>query len=126
MKLHAVAWVGIPVADMARASKFYSAILDTDIKPFEWNGEIYADLPFDRKAGGVGASLVQGDSLKPSYDGPHVFLDCNPDVTAVEARVASAGGKVLMPTTFGDQGWTYALIEDTEGNRIGLHSLRQT
>ena len=123
MKLHAVAWVGIPVVDMARACKFYGAILDAELRPFEWMGEVFADLPFRRQDGGVGATLGQGDGLKPSYDGPQLFLDCNPDAAVVEARVIPAGGKVLSPTVVGDQGWTYALIEDSEGNRIGLHSL---
>jgi uncharacterized protein len=37
-------------------------------------------------------------------------------------RVEHAGGKILLPKTpiSGDRGFAY--FEDTEGNRIGLHS----
>jgi uncharacterized protein len=39
--------------------------------------------------------------------------------------VDRAGGKVLHPKTFIKEGWGYfAIILDTEGNSVGLHSPR--
>jgi predicted enzyme related to lactoylglutathione lyase len=44
------------------------------------------------------------------------------DLTNELKRVEPAGGKVLQPkTSIGEFGF-YAFVEDTEGNRIGIHS----
>ena len=53
-----------------------------------------------------------------------VLLNANPDLQVVLDRVEAAGGKVLMPKTkieMQDAGHC-AMISDTEGNTVGLHS----
>jgi hypothetical protein len=38
-------------------------------------------------------------------------------------KVEPAGGKILMPKSLISEHWGYmALFEDTEGNRVALHS----
>ena len=74
---------------------------------------------------GVGGALVDsGGSHKPSAtDGPLIYLNGSPDLQIVLDRIETAGGKVLMPKTEITPEYGYmALLLDTEGNRIGLHS----
>jgi predicted enzyme related to lactoylglutathione lyase len=53
-----------------------------------------------------------------------MYLNCNGTLDACLARVKDAGGQVVMPKTdIGDPGFI-ALVMDTEGNTVGLHSER--
>ena len=54
--------------------------------------------------------------------GTLVYFDCDPDCKKAEQRAAKAGGKVLdKKFSIGPQGFC-AIIQDTEGNKIGIHS----
>lgn len=83
-------------------------------------------FPIDDMNTGIGGALVDsGGFHKPSAtDGPLIYLNGNPDVQQVLDKVEAAGGKILMPKTEipPDYGFM-AVILDTEGNRIGLHSV---
>ena len=74
----------------------------------------------------VGGALVDsGGFHKPSgTDGPLIYLNGNPDLQNILDKVEAAGGKIMVPKTvispeYGDM----AVIIDSEGNRIGLHSI---
>jgi predicted enzyme related to lactoylglutathione lyase len=59
----------------------------------------------------------------PSATGTAVFLNGDPDLQAMLDRVEGAGGKILAPKTAIGMGAGYfAMITDTEGNTVGLHS----
>ena len=74
-----------------------------------------------------GAVVDSGGFHKPSAtDGPLVYLNANPDVQNVLDRVVAAGGNIMVPKTQISPEYGYmAVIIDTEGNRIGLHSIPQ-
>jgi predicted enzyme related to lactoylglutathione lyase len=77
---------------------------------------------------GVGGALVDsGGFHKPSAtDGPLIYLNGNPDVQNILDKVEAAGGKIMMPKTeISPEYGNMAVIIDTEGNRIGLHSIPQ-
>jgi uncharacterized protein len=85
-------------------------------------------FPLDDRMTQVGGALVHsGGFHKPSAtDGPLVYLNANPDVQLVLNKVTAAGGKILVPKTeispdFGHM----AVLIDTEGNRVALHSIPQ-
>jgi uncharacterized protein len=61
---------------------------------------------------------------QPSQQGAMVYLNAEPSLDAVLARVESAGGRITTPkvTLPGDMG-CFAHVTDTEGNRVGLHAL---
>jgi predicted enzyme related to lactoylglutathione lyase len=61
---------------------------------------------------------------KPSTtDGPLIYLNGTPDVQIILDKVESAGGSILVPKTEISPEYGFmAVIIDTEGNRIGLHS----
>lgn len=113
-------WFEIPVSDIARAAKFYGTILDVtlDVK----HGADFASAMFPHN-GGVGGGLVAGEGYVPHTHGPIVYLNAHPNLDTVLRRVEVAGGQVLKPRTdIGEDGF-FALILDTEGNRVALHSM---
>jgi predicted enzyme related to lactoylglutathione lyase len=121
---HAINWFEIPVTDIERAAKFYGAIFDTQLAVSNGNGYSMAIFPHDGGVGGaVGGGLVAGEGYTPSTTGPLIYLNADPDLSVVLARVHGAGGQVIMPKTdIGENGF-YALILDSEGNRVGIHSI---
>lgn len=116
----AIKWFEIPVTDFERAVKFYDTIFDTQLERMSGEGFSMAMFPHN---GGVGGGLVAGDGYVPNANGPLVYLNANPDLNVVLERVERAGGqRVKAKTDIGENGF-YAIILDTEGNRIGLHCM---
>jgi uncharacterized protein len=118
---HALNWFEIPAIDIQRAVRFYSTVLGVklEIGPAS-PGYQMAVIPH---ADGVGGALIQGESYAPSSDGTVVYLACGPDLRPTLGRVEAAGGKILVPRTdIGENGF-FAFILDTEGNKVGLHSM---
>jgi hypothetical protein len=114
-------WFEIPATDLARAKAFYAKVLDTQIHD-DPNRE-YAYLPSDSKNGGFGGAIAYGENFVPSIKGTTVYLDGGNDLSVPLGRVESAGGKVILPkTAIGNNGFI-ALIIDTEGNKVGFHSM---
>lgn len=113
-------WFEIFVTDLKRAQGFYEQVLGVKLRAEQFNGEAHAIFPDDGQAG----ALVQREGRKPSADGALVYVNCNGTLDASLARVAKAGGKVVMPKTdIGPPGFI-AIVADTEGNAVGLHSER--
>jgi predicted enzyme related to lactoylglutathione lyase len=121
---HAIIWFEIPVADFDRAKRFYETILATTLLPMQAPERRMAAFPADWTKGELSGCITQGKGATPSKDGTVVFLNCAPDLTPILARVEKAGGKVTLPKLkipMQEAGFM-ALIVDTEGNAVGLHS----
>jgi predicted enzyme related to lactoylglutathione lyase len=117
---HLLNWIEIPVADMKRARKFYGELLGVTSNEMKMAGNDYAlfELTDMFNTG----CLVNGNGYVPSKQGVVVYLNGGDDLSAVLARVAKSGGKVLLGKTFlSEQAGHIAYFEDTEGNKIGLH-----
>jgi len=118
---NALNWFEISVLDAAKAKTFYETILDTKLEEVEMMGMHMMMLPSQPPH--VGGALVKSDYHTPGMTGSVVYLNANPDLQKVLDRVETAGGKIEMPKTLINEETGYmALIHDTEGNRIGLHS----
>lgn len=123
----AISWFEIPVTEMDRACKFYSDILGYKIEGQEISmGEmtmVMAMLQYNPEAGEIGGALVKTNDHNPSTDGVLVYLNGGEDLNGVLSKIESAGGKVLLPKVpIGENGFM-AMFLDTEGNKIGLHSM---
>lgn len=81
---------------------------------------------YDFKNGGRGGAIVHNpDFYTPSANGSLIYLNCEPDLQPVLDRVETAGGKLQMKKTEVGPGLGFwALILDTEGNRVALHSMK--
>jgi uncharacterized protein len=119
---HLLNWVEIPVVDMKRAKKFYGELLGVGFNEMPMGGTEYGLIQLKDKFNT--GCLVKGDGYVPSMQGVVVYLNGGNDLSSVLARVEKAGGKVLLGKTFlSNEAGNIAYFVDTEGNKIGLHSM---
>lgn len=124
---NAISWFEIPATDLSRAQRFYEAIFGMTMIPMDTPNLKMRMFPLHDMMGVGGAVVDSGGFHKPSLtDGPLIYLNGNPDVQLVLDKVEAAGGKIMVPKTLiSPEYGSMAVIEDTEGNRIGLHSILQ-
>ena len=125
---NAISWFEIPATDLPRAQKFYETIFGIQMIPMDMENIKMRMFPLDDMNTQVGGAVVDsGGFHKPSLtDGPLIYLNGNPDVQHILNRVEAAGGKIMVPKTQISPDYGYmAVFVDTEGNRIGLHSIPQ-
>jgi uncharacterized protein len=122
---NAISWFEIPATDLDRAAKFYETIFGTSLSVMDLPNIKMRMFPLDDMMGVGGAVVDSGGFHKPSStDGPLIYLNGNPDVQDVLDKVESSGGKIIVPKTEISPEYGYmAVFIDTEGNRIGLHSI---
>ena len=123
---NAISWFEIGTTDLERAQKFYETIFGISMTAMDLPNIKMRMFPLDDMMRGVGGALVNsGGFHKPSAtDGPLIYLNGNPDVQLILDKVEAAGGKIMVPKTEISPEYGYmAVIFDTEGNRIGLHSV---
>lgn len=121
----AVNWFQIPASDAGRAKNFYETICGVSLQKLDGGPtmEMWA-FPADPAKAEISGAIVAGEGAVPSATGTVVFLNANPDLQVALDRVEAAGGKILMPKTAIDMEGAghFAMISDTEGNTVGLHS----
>lgn len=117
-KNNRVVWFDIPVGDLDRADKFYASVLDIPI-----HRQQLGDLSFSvlHHTDGNGGCLV----VKPaevSATGTLNYLNTEGRIRDAVAKVTAGGGQVLEDVhSIGPHGFR-AVILDSEGNRLALHS----
>jgi predicted enzyme related to lactoylglutathione lyase len=122
---NAISWFEIPSTDLARAQKFYETIFGVTLIPMDMPAIKMRMFPLEDMMGVGGAIVDSGGFHKPSTtDGPLIYLNGNPDLQNVLDKVENAGGKIMVPKTEISPEYGFmAVFIDTEGNRIGLHSV---
>jgi predicted enzyme related to lactoylglutathione lyase len=120
-----VIWFEIWVADLERAESFYGALLGWTFRPFEeYDPENYhlASTP----EGSVGGALVRiREPARPATgDGPRTIVYAAvPDLHAAAGMARRMGAAVVEePRAIGSADGWFALIDDQDGNRLGLWS----
>jgi predicted enzyme related to lactoylglutathione lyase len=117
-------WFEIPATDFARAKAFYATVLNAQIQEDPNPDMQYAYLPSDPQKGGFGGAIASGENFVPAMTGTTVYLDGGNDLSVPLGRVESAGGTVILPKTdIGENRGFIALFIDTEGNKVGFHSI---
>lgn len=121
----AITWFEIPVADLARAQRFYETVLGRALRRESFGGGEIAIFSYDPPA--TGGCLQPGaNAIAASGHGIRVYLDCTPSLDAALARVEPAGGRIVQPKSALPPGMGYiAHLRDTEGNEVGLHALAE-
>ena len=121
---NAINWFEIPVKNFDKAKEFYETIVGAEMILVEAMGIKSAFFPADLINGSIGGCIIKGQDYKPSKKGTIVYLNGGEDLSVPLAKVEAAGGKILLPkTAIGPNGFK-AYFEDTEGNKVGLHSIK--
>lgn len=120
-----VSWFEIAVDDMARARAFYEAVFGAPLQDFALPDaeDEFAMFGTDYEQYGIGGMLYRAPKQSIMRgNGITLYFACE-DCAEEAARAAAHGGKILQDKQeIGDGNGFCALILDTEGNRIGLHS----
>ncbi|MES2890481.1 MAG: VOC family protein [Bacteroidota bacterium] len=122
---NAISWFEIGATDLERAQKFYETIFNVSLIPMDMPNIRMRMFPIADMQTGIGGAIVDsGGFHKPSgTDGPLIYLNGEPDLQQVLDKVDSAGGSIMVPKTEISPEYGFmAVILDSEGNRIGLHS----
>jgi predicted enzyme related to lactoylglutathione lyase len=114
-----VVWADIPVADVDRSIRFYSAVLDLPVRKEEMPGVQFG--VFSHGDGNGGCLVPKPDDVSSNH-GILVYLNVDGRIKDAVAKVIANGGKVVEEIhSIGPHGFR-ALIIDSEGNRLALHS----
>ncbi len=121
-----VCWFEIYVSDMARAQKFYESVFAVQLDDLDNPNDPSIKMktfPGDMEKYGATGALVKMEGVPPGGNSVLVYFSCE-DCSIEEARVVSSGGRVEKTKfSIGEHGFA-SLIVDTEGNMLGLHSLK--
>ncbi|WP_045462991.1 VOC family protein [Sporocytophaga myxococcoides] len=122
MERNVVGWFEIPVKELDRAKKFYSTVFEKKLTDMPMDDLEMATFDMVDDGPNSGGALVKGEETTPSSSGTVVYFSCD-DIQNELSRVEKSGGKIVFPkTSIGEYGFIAHII-DTEGNRIGLHSV---
>ncbi|MEN0130357.1 MAG: VOC family protein [Brevundimonas sp.] len=106
--------IDIPADDLDRAKSFYSAL-------FGWQIQAppgFETYPMWRAPNGIsGGGLAQRDE---SLRTPRSYVEVD-SIDESLAKVVELGGKVVLAKTEIDPTSWWAVLEDLEGNQIGLY-----
>jgi uncharacterized protein len=116
-------WFEIYVQDINRAKAFYESVFQIKLEHLN-NPEV--DLwafPMEMGKWGAGGALVKMEGVSSGCNSTIIYFSCE-DCAVESARVIAAGGKIQREKwSIGEYGFI-ALAVDSEGNVIGLHSLK--
>ena len=118
-----VSWFEIPVDNFNRAVKFYNEVFEIKLV-IEDFGESQMGMWPQENVHNSG-TLVKHRKYKPSKDGVRLFLNAGENLNIPLSKVEDAGGKIITQKTLIDEeNGCFAWFQDTEGNVIGLHSIK--
>lgn len=117
-----VGWFEIYVDDMARAKAFYAAMLGIEFSPLQSPIELWA-FPMLPGGQGISGALARLEGGRPTGNAVLVYFSCE-DCGLTAARAAAAGGCIHKEKFAIGQYGFIALVTDSEGNMIGLHSMQ--
>jgi len=128
MKANPIVWFEIYVQDMPRAKAFYEAVFQCALSHLpNPNQKTLPDLemwafPSSMENYGATGTLVKMAGCPSGGNSTLVYFACE-DCAVEAARVAAHGGSIFKEKmSIGEHGFI-ALVHDTEGNMIGLHSM---
>lgn len=123
MKNNPVGWFEIYVQDMTRAKAFYEAVFTTRLEKLPGTEHEMWVFGMDMATYGAPGALIRMEGCPSGGNSTLVYFSCE-DCAIEASRVTPAGGSVFKEKfSIGQYGFT-ALVTDTEGNMVGLHSMK--
>jgi len=120
-----VRWFEIYVQNMVRAKDFYESVFQVKLERLNSAELEMWSFPMSMEATGCAGALVKMNGVSSGGNSVLVYFACE-DCAVEAARVAKFGGRVEREKySIGEYGYI-ALVRDTEGNMIGLHSMTQS
>jgi len=112
-------WFDIPVADLERSANFYRAVLGISVQIEGGGGFTFGVLEHDE---GNGGCLVPDAEGVNRDGGVLLYLNVDGRIRDAVAKAKEHGGEVVEDVhSVGPHG-VRAILRDSEGNRIALHS----
>lgn len=112
-------WFDIPVVDLDRASQFYAEVLAIRVEKNEFEGFQFSVL---EHADGNGGCLVPNPNEVTANQGILLYLNVHGRIRDAVQQTKDHGGSVVQDIhAIGPHGFR-AIVLDSEGNRIVLHS----
>jgi predicted enzyme related to lactoylglutathione lyase len=125
-KRNPVGWFELYVQDMERAKNFYQATLKVTLEHLQSPPGIPIELwafPMEQDVPGCAGALVKMEGVSSGGGGTIIYFSCA-DCAEETARAVANGGQIHKDKfAIGDYGFC-SLVVDTEGNMIGLHSMK--
>jgi uncharacterized protein len=123
MTQNPVRWFEIYVQDMDRAKKFYEAVFKVKLQRLNSPGLEMWSFPMQMGQMGTAGALVRMEGAPSGGNSTIVYFACA-DCAVEEALAEKHGGKIQKgKMSIGEYGYI-SLVYDTEGNMIGLHSMK--
>src|SRR5690606_15482663 len=120
---HPVVWFEIHVQDLERAKTFYQNVFQTQLVNLGDSSMEYWTFATEPDQVGAGGALVAMPGTPPGGNSVTPYFGCE-DCAVQEARWKEAGGQIQQSKmSIGEHGFI-SLGLDSEGNLIGLHSMR--
>ena len=118
-----VRWFEIYVQDMARAKPFYESVFKVKLEKLNSPDlEMWA-FPMQEDGRGASGALVRMDGCPSGGNSTLVYFGCEDCAVEAARAVESGGGIDREKFSIGEYGFI-ALVHDTEGNMLGLHSIK--
>jgi len=115
-------WFEIPARDLSRAKVFYETTFDVELQPFDLGEMKMLVFPADHSEVS-GAICFHPEFYHPSHQGSMVYLNADGRMEQILNRIAGGGGKIIVPRQAINEDFGFmAVFEDSEGNRLALHS----
>jgi predicted enzyme related to lactoylglutathione lyase len=117
-----VTWFELPADNVERAGEFYKSVFAWEGSPMPGGSIAVLSAESDEQFSPLQPGSINGD-ISPrteTFTSPLVVITVD-DIEAKLKMVEAAGGSVALPPTHVDEmGMIWAIIADTEGNRIGI------
>lgn len=118
-----IGWCDIPVTDLDRVIGLYSALIGQAVKKQEYPGFAVGLLPGEGPESRGCLYRPESNENRPTAAGALVYFNCSGRLDDAIAQAVSHGGRVVHAKyQVGDHGFR-AVILDSQGNRIALHSM---
>jgi predicted enzyme related to lactoylglutathione lyase len=120
-----VGWFEIHVQDMERASRFYAQVFQQSFTALDAPepGMQICMFNGDMSTHGSTGALVKHPMKQPSTEGVLIYFSCDDCSVQLQLALANGGRVFKEKISIGNNGFI-AIIGDTEGNAIGLHSFK--
>lgn len=125
MNNNPVTWFEIYVQDLDRAKTFYESVFQIKLEKLnspEPNAEMWC-FPMNMEGMGASGSIVKMAGVPSGGGGAIIYFGCE-DCAVEEGRVKEFGGQVHKAKMSINEYGFISLVLDSEGNMIGLHSMR--